>query len=148
MTTLFQSGIREPCMDRRAYLSGLSATLMGGLAGCAGGVFGQQCHSGHYGPPKGLELNNHATTERTVTIEATNVSRDSSDSAFSTTTTLSAGESRTYEEVATTSGEYRVRVETASVSEEYTDTTETCGIWLFLIGVYDDRIERRQPGTA
>lgn len=135
-------------MDQRAYLSGCAAAFIGALAGCTSGAFGQQCHSGHYGPPKGLKLNNHATAERTITIKAVHEDRDVSNPAFSTTTTLSPGESRTYEEVATTSGQYRVLVETGSVSKEYTDTTETCGIWLFLINVYDDRIERRQPGTA
>ncbi|WP_372910699.1 hypothetical protein [Salinigranum sp.] len=137
----------EERMRRRACLSGTATALTFGLAGCTETGLGQQCHSGHHGPPKGVEVTNHATGKRTISIAAYDVESESAEPVFSQRTMMRPGEERTYREVATEPGRHRVVVEMESLSGEWTETTEQCGIWLLLVDLYDDRIEARRPGS-
>ena len=134
-------------MRRRACLSGTATALTLGLPGCTETGFGQQCQSGHHGPPKGVEVTSHATGERTISIAAYNVENESAESVFSRRTSIRSSEKQTFREVATEPGRYRVVVETESLSSEWTETTERCGIWLLLVDLYDERIEARRPGS-
>jgi hypothetical protein len=134
-------------MRRRDCLSGAATALTLGLAGCTETGVGQQCHSGHHGPPKGVELTSHATGERTVSIAAYAVESESSEPVFSQRTKIRPGDEQTFPNVATEPGGYRVVVETGSLSSEWTETTEQCGISLLLVDLYDDRIEARRPGS-
>lgn len=134
-------------MRRRACLSGTATALSLGLSGCTGTGFGQQCHSGHHGPPKGIEVTSHATGERTVTIAAYDIESESSEPVFSRRTTIRPSEAQTYRKVATEPRRYRVVVETESLSGEWTETTEQCGVWLLLVDLYDESVEARRPGS-
>ncbi len=110
-------------MRRRSCLSGATAALTFGLAGCTDEGFGQQCHSGHHSPPKGVEVTSHATDERTISIAASDVENESAEPVFSRRTTIRPGEEQTFREVATEPGRSRVVVETESLSGEWTETT-------------------------
>ena len=132
-------------MRRRECLSGATTALTLGLAGCT--ETGEQCHSGHHGPPKGVEVTSHATGEQSVSIASDDVKSESSEPVFSRRTTIRPGEEQRFPNVATDPGRYRVVVETDSLSGEWTEATERCGIWVLLVDLYDERIEVRQPGS-
>jgi len=132
-------------MNRRAYIAIFGAVIAGTLPGCS---LSSRCHSGQFGPPKGLRIINRDYTTEARRVSIVVQRADSNETVLSETPLLNRDQSKTYRDILSEPGRYQVDIITRSTSNSWTDTTQTCGGTLFNVLIREDSIAKQEPGVV